>query len=341
MNQRVQIIAEAGVNHNGDFSLAKQLIEAAANAGADFVKFQTFKAKKLASKRVAKAEYQKKNTGDESASQFEMLKKLEIPESWYPELIELANTLGIGFVSTGFDEESVDFLLNFNPPFIKIPSGEITNKPLIQHIASKKFPVILSTGMANLIDIENALTVLEEGGCPKEQVTVLHCTTQYPTPYEDVNLFAMQTIEKKFGVNVGYSDHTLGIEVPIAAVALGASVIEKHFTLNRELPGPDHKASLEPEELLAMVQGIRNVEKAISGSGEKVPTPSEQPNISIARRSIHTAVPISSGTVVEQHHLMMLRPGDGISPMEIDTVIGKTVTSDLEAFHQLKEGDLR
>jgi len=328
---RTLIIAEAGVNHNGNVTLAKKLIDAAAHAGADFVKFQTFKASALVSKAAAKADYQKRNTGDKDDSQFEMLEKLELDRSVYNELSQYSKSKGIQFLSSGFDEASIDLLDQLGMKFFKIPSGEITNKPYLQHIAYKGKPVIMSTGMSNMIEIKAALNVLTENGLNKEQIIVLHCNTEYPTPMEDVNLRAMLTIKNELGVKVGYSDHTLGIEIPIAAVALGATVIEKHFTLDRNLPGPDHRASLEPEELKAMVLAIRNVELALIGSGIKEPSESEKPNIQITRKSIHSNKKINAGTVLTAEHLIMKRPGTGISPMDIDRVIGKVLVKTIEA----------
>lgn len=323
------IIAEAGVNHNGDFEKAKKLVKVAAQAGADFVKFQTFKADKIVSKSAEKADYQTKNVNDGDNSQYAMLKKLEMPHEWHVQLKEYATELGIMFLSTGFDNESIDYLDELEQPFFKIPSGEITNKPYLEHIASKGKPVIISTGMANMQEISDALGVLIEGGITKKDITVLHCNTEYPTPMEDVNLKAMLHIQQEFDVKIGYSDHTLGIEVPIAAAALGAQVIEKHFTLDRTLPGPDHVASLEPNELKAMVQAIRNIEKAVGGNGIKEPSKSEQKNTTIARKSIHLQNDVKKGDVLKIEDLIMRRPGDGISPMELDQVLGKIVNINL------------
>lgn len=337
---KVLIIAEAGVNHNGDLDLAKKLIIAAADAGADYVKFQTFKAKNLVQQNAKKADYQIENTANND-SQYKMLEKLEIPLEWYPILRSTAKEHKIGFLSTGFDEESIDFLDEFGCDFFKIPSGEITNKPYLQHIASKKKPIIISTGMSGIKEINDALNTLIESDIPKEKITVLHCNTQYPTPMEDVNLHAMNDIKTTFDVKIGYSDHTLGIEVPIAAVALGAEVIEKHFTLDRNLPGPDHRASLTPEELKAMVAGIRNIELAISGSGKKEISPSEKNNVQAARKSIHLKHDLKEGQLITKSDLIMLRPGDGISPMEFDQILGKEVNSDLSAFHKLNWNDLK
>ena len=325
------IIAEAGVNHNGNLEFARQLVVAAAEAGADYIKFQTFKANKIVSKSAKKAAYQQRNGNDENDSQYAMLKQLEMPHDWYNELILLANKHGIRFLSTGFDQESIDFLDHLDSPFFKIPSGEITNKPYLQHIAKKGKPVILSTGMTNMEEIQAALDILCENGLTKNQITVLHCNTEYPTPMEDVNLLAMISIKNALKVNVGYSDHTLGIEVPIAAVALGAAVIEKHFTLDRNLLGPDHKASLEPSELTAMIQAIRNVELAISGDGIKRPSQSEQKNIIVARKSIVAAKSIRKGELFTKENLTVKRPGNGISPMLWDDIIGKRAKTDFDS----------
>lgn len=338
--ERVLIIAEAGVNHNGDLNRAKELVAKAAEAGADFVKFQTFKADKIVSREAKKADYQAKNINDGDSSQFAMLKKLEMPEAWHYELIDYANSMGIRFLSTGFDEQSIDFLESLKPLLYKIPSGEITNKPYLQHIASKAKPIILSTGMANLEEIAQAIAVLEGMGITKAMITVLHCNTEYPTPMKDVNLKAMLHIEQVLGVKVGYSDHTLGIEVPIAAVALGACVIEKHFTLDRQLPGPDHAASLEPNELKAMVSGIRNIELALSGNGIKEPSESEVKNKSIVRKSIHLKRDMRKGEVISAEDILALRPGDGLSPMIIDSIVGKRVNRDLPCYHKLALEDI-
>ena len=335
MNNHTIIIAEAGVNHNGDLNKALELIEVAAKAGVDYVKFQTFKAENLVNKSAKKAEYQIENTKEEG-SQFEMLKQLEIPTDWYPTLLQKCNELKVQFLSTGFDEESIDFLEELGCELYKVPSGELTNKPYLQHIASKGKPMILSTGMASMDEINEAVNVVLEAGISKENITVLHCNTQYPTPMKDVNLKAMLHIQQKFDVAIGYSDHTLGIEVPTAAVALGATVIEKHFTLDNKLPGPDHRASLEPNELIEMVKAIRNIERAISGNGIKAPTESEKPNISIARKSIHFKQSLNKGHVITSEDLIMLRPGDGISPMKVDEYIGKVLDCEVEQYEQLK-----
>ncbi len=334
---KVLIIAEAGVNHNGSKEKAFQLIDAAAAAGADIVKFQTFKAEKLVTKSAQKAAYQVANTKDDTdTSQFNMLKKLELSDDFHHELADYAQSKNIQFASTGFDEESVDLLDEMGQSFFKLPSGEITNKPLIQHIGKKGKPVILSTGMANLDEISACIEVLLATGLKREQLTVLHCNTEYPTPMEDVNLLAMSTIQNTLNVKIGYSDHTLGIEVPIAAVALGALVIEKHFTLDKTLPGPDHAASLEPAELKAMVDAIRNIEKAISGSGEKTPSASEQKNIIIARKSIVAKHTLEEGHLISLMDLDFKRPGNGISPMQLEELIGKKVMCKIQEEEQIK-----
>jgi N,N'-diacetyllegionaminate synthase len=321
--ENVVIIAEAGVNHNGDIHKALALVDAAAEAGADYVKFQTFNAEKLVNPYAPKAEYQKNNMQGEEDTQFGMLKKLEMGYDWYPVLMQRCNERGVHFLSTGFDIDSIDFLNSLNIPFFKIPSGEITNKPYLQHVAQKGKDLILSTGMANLQEIKEALEVIEAEGILRDRVTILHCNTEYPTPMRDVNLVAMNHIANELGVKIGYSDHTLGIEVPIAAVALGAVVIEKHFTLDRTLPGPDHAASLEPLELKAMVSAIRNIELAISGSGIKEPSFSEQKNMQIARKSIVARTKIYKGDLFTELNLTTKRPGSGISPMHWDSIIGQ------------------
>jgi len=324
----VFIIAEAGVNHNGSLELAKKLIDVAADAGADAVKFQTFKADKLVSRTAQKAQYQKQTT-DASESQYEMIKKLELDEAAHHELMAYCKTKNILFLSTPFDHESIKLLNDLGMKIFKIPSGEITNLPYLRHIGSLCKEVILSTGMADLGEIEDTLDILVSSGTPKEQITVLHATTEYPCPIEDVNLRAMQTIASAFGIKVGYSDHTNGIEVPIAAVAMGASVIEKHFTLDCAMEGPDHKASLEPHELNAMVSAIRNIEKAL-GSGIKKPSPSEAKNISIARKSIVASGGISKGELLTAENITVKRPGNGISPMRWDEIIGTVALKDYQ-----------
>jgi N,N'-diacetyllegionaminate synthase len=337
---KVLIIAEAGVNHNGDLQKAFQLIDAAVEAGVDYVKFQTFKAETIVSPKAKKAAYQAKNIGDTDDSQFNMLKKLELSDSDHHELIKYAEKKGIAFFSTAFDVEGVKYLDQLGLDRFKVPSGEITNYPYLRAIAQLGKPVILSTGMANLGEIESAIHVLRTYGIKRKDITVLHCNTEYPTLMEDVNLKAMKTIEKAFGVDIGYSDHTLGIEVPIAATALGATVIEKHFTLDRNLPGPDHKASLEPHELKAMVQAIRNIELAIAGSGRKEPSKSEIKNKEIARKSIHLSKALHKGDILTEDNIIALRPGDGISAMEWERVIGRTIAHDKEAFDKLNWSDL-
>ena len=337
---QVLIIAEAGVNHNGDLKTAKELIDAAANAGADLVKFQTFKADDLVSKEAKKASYQINNTENGNDSQYEMLKKLELSESDHKTLIEYASSKGVEFFSTAFDVKGLEYLNSLGFSLFKVPSGEITNYPYLKKIASFGKPVILSTGMSDLIDIEKALEVLEQG-IDRSMITILHCNTEYPTPMKDVNLKAMTTIESYFNTSVGYSDHTMGIEVPIAAVAMGARVIEKHFTLDRTLPGPDHKASLEPKELIDMVRAIRNIEEALLGSGKKEPSLSEQKNISIARKSIHTKNDLKKGSKLKEEDLIPLRPGDGISPMEWEKVVGKELLVDYSAFQKIQYSDLK
>jgi N,N'-diacetyllegionaminate synthase len=326
MTQKTLIIAEAGVNHNGDIQLAKQLIDAAAAAGADLVKFQTFNADRIATRSSKKAAYQTQTT-DRTESQHEMLRRLELAEAMHHELIDHCATRNIGFFSTGFDIECVDLLVSLGQDHFKIPSGEITNLPFLRHIGRLGKAVILSTGMANLGEIEGAIDVLEQAGTPRANVTVLHCTTEYPTPMAEVNLRAMQSIHAAFDVAVGYSDHTLGIEVAIAAVAMGACVIEKHFTLDRSFPGPDHKASLVPEELLALVAAIRNVEIAL-GDGIKRLTPSEARNKPVARKSLVASQAIKAGDVFSSQNITAKRPGTGISPMRWDDVIGRTAPRD-------------
>ena len=318
------IIAEAGVNHNGSLEMAMQLIEKAAEAGVDYVKFQTFKSEKLVSRHATKAEYQKANTDGED-SQLKMLQQLELSPDDHLQLIEHCNHCGIKFLSTAFDLDSIDFLDSLNLDLWKIPSGEITNLPYLRRIAQKGSRVIMSTGMCEPEDIEAALNVLTTNGTPLENITLLHCNTEYPTPWGDVNLRAMHDIAKRFNVSVGYSDHTKGIEVPIAAVALGATVIEKHFTLDNNLPGPDHKASLEPQQLKAMVDAIRHIEQAL-GNGVKQISESERKNIAIARKSIVAASEIKKGELFTEENLTVKRPGGGISPMKWDEVIGTTAT---------------
>ena len=329
---KVFIIAEAGVNHNGSIELAKKLIDAASESGADAVKFQTFKAEKLVSKNAQKADYQKQTT-DIKESQFDMIKKLELDMDTHKELIDYCQNKDIMFLSTPFDHDSIELLSDLGLEIFKIPSGEITNLPYLRKIGKLNKKVILSTGMADIGEIEDALDILISSGTNKENITVLHANTMYPTPMEDVNLRAMQTIASTFKVDVGYSDHTLGIEVPIAAVALGAKVIEKHFTLDRNLPGPDHKASLEPDELKAMVKAIRNIERAL-GNGIKKPTKSEMSNIKIVRKSIVAKTTIKKGEIFTEKNITVKRPGNGISPMRWDEIIGTIANKDY------KEDDL-
>jgi len=320
------IIAEAGVNHNGSITTAKQMIDIAADAEVNLVKFQTFKAETLVTTTAEKADYQKVLT-NRSETQFEMIKKLELDRSAHEELIAYCNQKKIQFLSTAFDHDSIDLLAELGIPVYKIPSGEITNLPYLRHVGRMGKPVIMSTGMANIDEVQAAMEVLLEAGVKKDDLTILHCNSEYPTPILDVNLRAMLTVRDELGVKVGYSDHTLGIEVPIAAVALGATIIEKHFTLNRSLPGPDHAASLEPDELKAMVKSIRNIEKAM-GNGVKTPSPSETKNISIARKSIVAKRAIKKGEVFSEQNLTVKRPGTGISPMEWDNVLGNVANTD-------------
>ncbi|MDA7822607.1 N-acetylneuraminate synthase [Opitutales bacterium] len=322
------IIAEAGVNHNGSLQLAYQLIDVATKAGADIVKFQTFKAENLVTHSAAKADYQLETT-DKKETQFEMIKKLELSYDMHLKLISKCDEMGIGFSSTGFDSSSVDLLIELGVGFLKVPSGEITNLPYLRHVGSKGLPIILSTGMCVMQEVRNALEVLEEAGSKKSDITVLHCNTEYPTPMEDVNLLAMLSIEKELGVKVGYSDHTLGIEVPIAAAAMGATVIEKHFTLDRGMEGPDHAASLEPEELKQMVTSIRNIEKAM-GDGQKLPSNSEQKNISLARKSIIASRDILAGEKFTEENIAVKRPGTGLCPMRWNELLGLKACKDFQ-----------
>lgn len=323
---KVYIIAEAGVNHNGELNLALELIDLAKLSGADCIKFQTFKAENLVTKNAHKADYQKKTT-DQNQSQFEMLKGLELTEKDFEQIKDYCKIKKIDFLSTPFDLESVDILHQLGIKKWKIPSGEITNLPYLIKLAKTDLPVILSTGMATLKEVENAINVLKNYGTKK--LTLLHCTTEYPTPYEDVNLNAMLTMKNKFNLPVGYSDHTTGIEVAIAAVAMGATIIEKHFTLDRGMAGPDHKASLEPDELATMVKVIRHIEKAM-GDGIKKPSASEKMNIGIVRKSIVAKERISKGELFTEKNLTVKRPGDGISPMKWFELMGKRATRDFE-----------
>jgi N,N'-diacetyllegionaminate synthase len=339
MNKTI-IIAEAGVNHNGDIGTAKRLIDLASDAGADYVKFQTFKAERLVSPSAQKAKYQIKNDKNSDDSQLNMLKKLELSDADHKELISYCKSKNISFFSTAFDDEGISYLSSLNFDMFKIPSGELTNYPYLRAIAKTGLPVILSTGMASLDEIEKSINVLVSYGTKKSEITVLHCNTEYPTPMIDVNLKAMLTIKEELGVKIGYSDHTLGIEVPIAAVALGAEVIEKHFTLDRGLKGPDHKASLEPNELKEMIKSIRNIEKAISGNGIKEPSLSEKKNIDIARKSIHLSKDLTSGSIINEQDIISLRPGDGICTMNWESIIGQIVNKDLKKFTKLTLNDL-
>jgi len=325
---RTFIIAEAGVNHNGSLELAKKLIDVAVEAGADAVKFQTFKADKLVSRSAQKAEYQKQTTSKDE-SQYDMIKKLELDEHAHRELIRCCNEKQIMFLSTPFDHDSIELLNDLGMPIFKIPSGEITNLPYLRHVGRLGKEVILSTGMSDLSEIEDALDVLRQAGVPKDRITVLHATTEYPCPIDEVNLHAMQTIQNAFNVKVGYSDHTLGIEVPIAAVAMGACVIEKHFTLDRNMDGPDHKASLEPQELKAMVTAIRRVSQAM-GDGIKKHSKSETKNIAIARKSIVAARQIKAGEIFSEDNITIKRPGNGINPMRWDEVLGQVAQKGYE-----------
>ncbi len=320
------IIAEAGVNHNGSIELAKKMIDVAADAGVDYIKFQTFKSEKLASINAEKADYQKSST-TKNESQYEMLKKLELDPESHKVLFDYCNHKGIKFISSPFDNESIDLLYSLGVELFKIGSGEITNYPYLKTIANKGLPVILSTGMSNLAEIEAALNVLLNNGLKRNQMTILHANTEYPTPYHDVNLKAMLTIKETFKTKVGYSDHTIGIEVPIAAVSLGAEVIEKHFTLDKTMEGPDHKASLEPNELKVMVKAIRNIEQAM-GNGAKNVSNSERKNIFIARKSIVANCNISKGEIFTEKNITTKRPGTGISPMRWKDVLGKTALKD-------------
>lgn len=326
---KVLIIAEAGVNHNGDIKLAKKLIDVAADAGADIVKFQTAKAENVVSRFAQKAEYQIENTGNGKESQLEMIQKLVLDDSAWPILIEHCKKRGIEFLSTPFDLHSVDLLHKLGLKIFKIPSGEITNLPYLRKIGALNKKVILSTGMANLGEIEKAIEVLTTSGTKRENITILQCNTEYPTPFEDVNLKAMQSLRSAFCLSVGYSDHTPGIAIPLAAVGMGAEVIEKHFTLDQNMEGPDHKASLEPHELKAMVQGIREVELAL-GDGIKRTSASEEKNKPIARKSIVANRAIKKGEILDENNLYTKRPAGGICPMEWDKVVGTKAVRDFE-----------
>jgi N,N'-diacetyllegionaminate synthase len=325
-NNKTFIIAEAGINHNGSLEMALKLIDVAVAAGADAVKFQTFKAENVIAVNAPKAGYQKETTGSDE-SQLEMVKKLELNEAAHKILLNHCRHKGIQFLSTPFDLESIDLLNRLGLEIFKIPSGEITNLPYLRKLGALKKRLILSTGMADLGEIKDALDILTESGTPFANITVLHCNTEYPTPFEDVNLRAMLTIGHDFGVAVGYSDHTQGYEVAVAAVALGAVVLEKHFTLDRNLTGPDHKASLEPDDLKVMVQAIRSIEKAL-GTGIKKPSPSELKNKSVARKSIVASTTIEKGEIFTENNITVKRPGIGITPMRWDEVLGQTAQKD-------------
>ena len=324
----VIIIAEAGVNHNGDMNLAKQLIDIAVEAGVDYVKFQTFKSENLVSKEAKKADYQIENTQNASENQLQMLRKLELSHAQHEELISYCKQKNISFFSTAFDLESLNYLKDLGLKMVKIPSGEITNLPYLRRAASLFKEVILSSGMSTMEEIGEALEVFLQAGISKDNITILHCNTEYPTPMRDVNLMAMLAIQKRFGVKIGYSDHTLGIEVPIAVVALGGKMIEKHFTLDRSLPGPDQLASIEPGELKAMVHAIRNIELAISGTGIKEPSESEIKNMAVARKSIVAKTSILKGEKFTEQNITTKRPGTGISAMRWDEVIGQIALVD-------------
>ncbi|MBS4014244.1 MAG: N-acetylneuraminate synthase [Bacteroidetes bacterium] len=328
--QKVIIIAEAGVNHNGSLEIAKKLIDKAAEAGADYVKFQTFKAEKLVTKNTEKATYQKKNINIKDNSQFNMVKNLELTDFMHFELNNYCKTRKIKFLSSGFDESSIDFLDQMGMQLFKIPSGEITNYKYLRHVSKKGKPIYLSTGMSTLAEIDNAINVIINEGLKRDQITVLHCNSEYPTQYEDVNLKAMLTIQQAFKVKVGYSDHTLGIEIPIAAAALGACVIEKHFTLDRKMDGPDHIASIEPNELVAMIKAIRNIEKAIGGSGIKEPTITEMKNIELARKKVVAAKKILKGDFFNNSNICLKRSNDGLSAIYFDFLIGKKAPKDFD-----------
>jgi N,N'-diacetyllegionaminate synthase len=334
--EKVIIIAEAGVNHNGDINLAKKLIDVAVESGVDYVKFQTFKAESLVSKSAKKADYQIENTQDSTENQLQMLKKLELSHEQHVELMAYCYQKNISFFSTAFDLDSLIYLKELGLTMVKIPSGEITNLPYLRKAAELFSKVIISTGMSTLEDIEKALNVFLSAGIKREAIYILHCNTEYPTPMKDVNLLAMLSIKNKFNVEIGYSDHTLGIEVPTAAVALGAKMIEKHFTLDRSLPGPDQIASLEPIELKAMVESIRNIELAISGNGMKEPSSSELKNMEIARKSIVAKTAINKGDIFSESNITTKRPGNGISPMHWDEVIGQVAQANFNEDDLIK-----
>lgn len=323
----MKIIAEAGVNHNGSLETAKKMVDAAVEAGADYIKFQTFHAHSLVTALCEAADYQKENAG--ASSQKDMLKDLELSYADFKELKAYCDKKGIGFLSTPFDEDSIDFIASLNPDYMKVPSGELTDLPFLRKMASTGIPVIMSTGMATPEEIAKALKPFQKAGYSFDDIILLHCTTQYPTPMEDVNLLAMKSVSENFGCRSGYSDHTLGIEIPIAAATLGASVVEKHFTLDRNMEGPDHKASLEPDELAAMVKAIRNITVAL-GNGVKEVKDSERPNITAARRSIVASRPIAKGEVITEDDICAKRPANGLSPMLWDKVVGSKAIKDFQ-----------
>lgn len=329
----MKIIAEAGVNHNGSIDTAKKMIDAACQAGADYIKFQTFHTEALVTALCETADYQKENSG--ATSQEEMLKELELGFDEFRILKNYCDSKGIGFLSTAFDEDSIDFIASLNPDFMKVPSGELTNLPFLRKVAATGIPVIISTGMATPEEIAKALAPFRKAGYSSDDLILLHCTTQYPTPMEDVNLLAMKTVSDSFGLPSGYSDHTLGIEIPIAAATLGASIVEKHFTLSREMDGPDHKASLEPQELADMVKAVRNISIAL-GNGVKEVKESERPNIEAARRSIVAKRFIPKGKVLEEDDICCKRPATGVSPMLWDKVVGSKAVSDFQPDEQLR-----
>lgn len=328
-NRHTVIIAEAGVNHNGSLEMAKKMVDAAADAGVDYVKFQTFCSELLVTASAAQADYQRREAQSEDSSQLAMLRKLELSHADHLALVDYCKQKGVKFLSTAFDLPSVDFLDGLGVDFWKVPSGEITNLPYLRKIAATRRPIVMSTGMSDLDTVKESLDFLLGEGAERKDITLLHCNTEYPTPFADVNLNAMITLRNELGVATGYSDHTLGIEVPVAAVALGAEVIEKHFTLDRNLPGPDHKASLLPDELKAMVSAIRNIEKAL-GTGLKRVTDSEAKNIEAARKSIVAAVAIKAGEVFTEENLTVKRPGNGLSPMKWYDVVGRQASRDYQ-----------
>ncbi len=333
------IIAEAGVNHNGSMETAKKLIDVAALAGADYVKFQTFSAEQVATQNAPKAAYQTSAASASNTSQLEMLKQLELTEEMHIQLQAYCVQKNIQFLSTAFDIGSIDLLANLKLDFFKIPSGEITNKPYLEHLAKLSKPLLLSTGMANMEEVKAAVNCLVNAGMVRSEISLMHCTSEYPAPFNELNLNAMLSLKKEFGLRVGYSDHSTGIEASIAAAALGAEFIEKHFTLDKSMPGPDHKASLNPTELMAWVKGIRNVESAM-GSSEKKPSPSEIKNKAVVRKSIFLRNNLPENHILQATDLEMKRPGNGISPMEIDLVIGRKLKCDLPAEHQLTYSDI-